>query len=89
MVAEATSIYVSAHDLRRTYASVAESSDISWLVMKTLLNHATGRDVTAGYVQISVERLREPVERVALKLAALCGIAPVAAKNVTKLRKNQ
>ncbi|MDO8396408.1 MAG: tyrosine-type recombinase/integrase [Bradyrhizobium sp.] len=87
MVADATGIQVSAHDLRRTYASVAESADLSWLVMKTLLNHATRNDVTAGYVQISIDRLREPVQRVCDKLKALCGITPVAARNVTKLRR--
>jgi integrase len=86
MVAEATGIYVSAHDLRRTFASVAESADISWLVMKTLLNHATGRDVTAGYVQISIDRLREPVQRVADKLTALCDVAPIGGRNIARLK---
>jgi integrase len=86
IVDEETDIRVSAHDLRRTFASVAESVDISWLVMKALLNHATGNDVTSGYVQMSIERLREPVQRVADKLLALCDVAPVAAKNVRKLK---
>jgi hypothetical protein len=55
--------------------------------MKTLLNHATGRDVTAGYVQISIDRLRAPVQRVCDKLTALCGIEPVDGRNVARLRK--
>jgi integrase len=52
MVAEATGIYVSAHDLRRTYASVAESADISWLVMKTLitLRAETSPQVTCRFL---------------------------------------
>ena len=45
-----------------------------------------GRDVTAGYVQISVERLREPTQRVANKLKELCGIAALAGENVAQLR---
>jgi integrase len=85
MVAEATGIKVSPHDLRRTYSSVAESLDISWLAMKTLLNHAIG-DVTEGYPQISTEQLRERVERIAVKLLALCDVAPIGARNVAKLK---
>ena len=54
--------------------------------MKSLVNHATGRDVTAGYVQMTVERLREPVQRVAEKIQMLCEITPVASKNVTKIK---
>ena len=70
----------------RTYITVAESCDISPLALKALVNHSMGRDVTAGYVQISVERLREPTQRVANKLKELCGIAALAGENVAQLR---
>jgi len=73
-VAEATGIYVSAHDLRRTFITIAESTDISVIALKALVNHALGRDVTSGYVMITTERLREPAQKVADKIKALCQI---------------
>ena len=85
LVAAATGIQVSTHDLRRTFITVAESADISPLALKALVNHSMGSDVTAGYVQISVERLREPGQRVADKLKALCGIVVPAGENVARL----
>jgi integrase len=86
LIADATGIRISPHDLRRSFASVAESADISFLAIKALLNHAVGNDVTSGYVQMSVERLREPVQRVADKLKALCVVQPLGGANITKLR---
>jgi integrase len=85
LVAQATGIKVSAHDLRRTFITIAESADISPLALKALVNHALGGDVTAGYVIATVERLREPAQRVADRIKALCGIVPTAAVNVEKL----
>lgn len=84
-VEKATGIKVSAHDLRRTFITIAESADISPLALKALVNHSLGNDVTAGYVQMTTERLREPVQRVADKIKALCGIKSVGGKNVAKL----
>jgi integrase len=75
-VAEATGIRVSCHDLRRTYITVAESSDISPLALKALVNHALGGDVTSGYVQMTAERLRLPAQRVCHRIMELCGITP-------------
>jgi integrase len=75
-VADATGIKVSVHDLRRTFVTVAESTDISPMALKALVNHALGSDVTSGYVQMTAERLREPAERVAQHLMRLCGIEP-------------
>jgi integrase len=75
-VAEASGVRVSVHDLRRTFITVAESCDISPLALKALVNHAIGGDVTAGYVQMTPERLREPAQRVCDRLKELCGIVP-------------
>ena len=72
LVAEATGIRVSAHDLRRTFITAAESADISPMALKALVNHSLGGDVTAGYVQMTTERLREPAQRVADRLKKLC-----------------
>jgi integrase len=76
LVAEATGIRVSVHDLRRTFITIAESTDISPYALKALVNHSLGNDVTSGYVQITVERLREPAQQVCEKMMELCGIKP-------------
>ena len=73
------------HDLRRTYITVAESTDMSVIALKALVNHSLGKDVTEGYVQMNPERLREPAQRVADRLKTLCGIAPIKAENVKRL----
>jgi integrase len=54
----------SCHDLRRTFISIAESLDISEYAIKQLVNHSTGTDVTAGYVIMDMERVREPMQRI-------------------------
>ena len=52
------------HDLRRTFATIAESIDIPSYALKRLLNHAAGSDVTQGYLIVDVERLRSPMQRI-------------------------
>ena len=44
------------------------------LALKALVNHAIGGDVTEGYVQMTVERLREPAQKVCDRMIELCGI---------------
>ena len=64
-ITEETGIPVMCHDLRRTFATIAESLDLSKYTLKALLNHKQEEgDVTAGYIDLTVERLREPVQRV-------------------------
>jgi integrase len=87
LVAAATGVAISVHDLRRTFVTVAESCDISPLALKALVNHAVSKDVTAGYVQMTTERLREPAQKVADRLKELCGIAEPAGKTVARLRR--
>lgn len=84
-VAKASGVLVSAHDLRRGFVTIAESCDISVYALKALVNHSAGGDITAGYVQLKIERLREPTQRVAERLKALCGIVDVEGDNVAKL----
>ena len=86
IVREQTDIQVSAHDLRRTFITVAESCDISPLALRALVNHSIGKDVTAGYVQMTVDRLREPVQRIADKMKQLCGVVGPTGKNMKKLK---
>ncbi len=85
LVHEVCGVYVSTHDLRRTFVTVAESCEISLLALKALVNHAIGSDVTSGYVIMNVERLREPAQRVADKLKTLCKIPSIEGDNVQKL----
>jgi hypothetical protein len=68
--------------LRRTFITVAESTDISPLALKALVNHSLGNDETSGYVQMTVERLREPAERVANRMSVLCKIKPAVASTL-------
>jgi integrase len=76
---------ISAHDLRRTYSTIAERCEISHLALKALLNHSTKGDVTAGYVQLELKRLRAPAQKVADEIKALCGIEEIAGGNVTRM----
>jgi integrase len=83
LIAKATGIRVTVHDLRRTFITIAESTDISSLALKALVNHSLGDDVTSRYVIPAVERLREPAQRVADRIKGLCGLeAPDAIQKV-------
>ncbi len=62
------------HDLRRTFVTIAESLDISYAALKRLLNHSDGNDVTGGYLQITTDRLRDPMERISTRIMELMGI---------------
>lgn len=72
-VAKVSGITFTLHDLRRTFVTIAESLDIPHYALKRLLNHRTGGDVTGGYIIMNVERLRDPVERVAAQILKLAG----------------
>lgn len=66
-IERATKLRVTAHDLRRTFAAVANTLDISAYKLKRLLNHISGNtsDVTAGYIgEITTDDLREPMQRI-------------------------
>ncbi|MGB8606964.1 tyrosine-type recombinase/integrase [Bradyrhizobium sp.] len=85
-VAKATGVQVSAHDLRRTYATVAEEANVSWLAMKALLNHSIKGDITARhYPQLKENRFREQVQKVADEMKKRCGIVDVEGHNVAKV----
>ena len=63
-IEKATGIWITAHDLRRTFATVASKLDISAYKLKRLTNHVSGGDVTAGYVQVTTEDLRTAMQRI-------------------------
>jgi integrase len=75
-VIESTGISFSLHDLRRTFTTIAESLDIPAYGLKRLLNHSDGSDVTAGYIVANVERLREPMQKIADYLLRAMEVEP-------------
>jgi integrase len=60
---EKTGVQKTQHDLRRTFASIANDLDYGYYTIKRLLNHISG-DVTANYVQVSMSKLREAMNAV-------------------------
>jgi integrase len=63
-VTATTGIAFSCHDLRRTFASLAESLDLSRYTIKALLNHKQDADVTGGYIVLDINRLRDAMQRI-------------------------
>jgi integrase len=73
-VAEISEVPFALHDLRRTFATIAESLDISTNAVKRLLNHAVNQnDVTSGYIVTDVERLRKPMQQIEDFILAAAG----------------
>ena len=61
------------HDLRRTFITKAESLDLSYYVLKNLVNHSVSEndnDVTENYIIKDPERLRKPMQQVTDALLA-------------------
>ena len=77
--------HITAHDLRRTFITVAEQCPMSVYALKAICNHAGGGDITGKYIQISPERLRDPVQAIADRLKEQCVIKPQYAENILKL----
>lgn len=77
-VRENSGVSFTLHDLRRTFITIAEGMDISAYTLKRLLNHKDKRDVTAGYIVLNVERLREPMQRIATFILRAAGIETAA-----------
>ena len=74
--AELSGLDIHKHDLRRTYLTVADAVDVPYYALKALANHKTGSggDVTAGYIQHSIERLRRPMQRIEDYILAAAGV---------------
>lgn len=82
-VVERSGVDFSCHDCRRSFLTYGEALDFGMLTLKSLANHAMN-DVTSGYVQVSVERLREPMQRITdyvLRHAGVKASADVVALN--------
>lgn len=64
-VSQQSGVQVTLHDLRRTFATVAETLNVGQRTIQRLLNHRPGREALTSYVVFGVEQLREPVEKIA------------------------
>jgi len=84
-VIEASGVEFALHDLRRTFITIAESLDIPAYALKRLLNHKMNNDVTAGYIIIDVERLRQPMQQVTDYILSVAGVREMS--NVVAFRK--
>jgi integrase len=74
-VTERSGVAFQLHDLRRTFITIAESLDIPAYALKRLLNHKQANDVTAGYIVPTVDRMREPMQRITDYLQAQMQVA--------------
>jgi integrase len=61
---------VTIHDLRRSFASLAARMGYPELIVAALLGHSAG-SVTAGYARIGADPLRDVVEAIGTRMAAL------------------
>jgi integrase len=57
------------HDLRRTFASIAESL-VSYSALKRLMNHSD-KDVTQGYIVYNVDKLRTPMQSITSEICRI------------------
>lgn len=64
LLLEQTGIEITPHDLRRTFLSTGARLGFNDFLLKQLANHATGNDITAGYVIQSADELKEPAQRI-------------------------
>ncbi|MFN3955099.1 MAG: tyrosine-type recombinase/integrase [Pararhodobacter sp.] len=72
-IKKATGLHITAHDLRRTFLSVAAANaGLSEYVIKAVSNHSASGDVTAGYIHLSENDLRDAMERIESALLQLC-----------------
>lgn len=62
------------HDIRRTFLTTAEMLEVPHYALKKLANHVSRRDVTAGYIVVSAERLRVYMDRISDHFVNLLGI---------------
>ncbi len=81
IVAKATGVGVSHHDLRRGFCSVADSVGVGGTTLKRLINHATN-DITEGYIVQSIEQQRVAAQKIGDEIVRLCEVEALAGNNV-------
>jgi integrase len=73
-IAEDSGVPFMLHDLRRTFTTIAESLDIPAYAIKGLINHKSGSDITASYIIMTPDRLREPMQKVTNRILELAAV---------------
>ena len=78
-------VSVTPHDFRRTFINIAESLDLSAYTIKALVNQSMEEkvDVTAGYLNISVERKRAALKKITNYILKTAGVTE---KDLDKLK---
>ncbi|EED1397858.1 site-specific integrase [Escherichia coli] len=64
------------HDLRRTFASIAELSGVGIYTIKKLMNHKSGQgaDVTIGYINMTADELLQPSQTIEKRILQEIGM---------------
>ncbi len=88
-VCENSGVKFMIHDLRRTFLTVGANLDISQEKLKKLVNHKDGNNVTAGYIKLTVEDLRAPMQKITTHILDQAGIKPAKKTAVRKGGKNR
>jgi integrase len=73
------------HDIRRTTLTLAERLDTPHYALKKLAGHSLREDVTSGYLIIDVERLREPMQKIADRFVELIERDTKSVRSVTEV----
>lgn len=60
-----TGVTFSSHDLKRTFLTIGEAAMIPFSLLKTLANHKTDGDVTAGYINTEANTMKKAIFRIA------------------------
>lgn len=66
-ISKKAGLYITPHDLRRTFGTVANSLNVNYPVLKRLLNHREAKssdDVTLQYIQVSQRQLRDALNEI-------------------------
>lgn len=60
-----TGVNFSSHDLKRTFLTIGEAAMIPFSLLKTLANHKTDGDVTAGYINTEANTMKQAINKIA------------------------
>ena len=88
-VRDESKLYFTVHDLRRTFITYAESLDLGIYTLKALVNHRSGgdtNDVTAGYIVITTERLRKPMQDITDFILKMTGVKETKVISIGKTK---
>lgn len=85
-IAELSGVTASPHDLRRTFVSVGESTELSPYVIKRLVNHAATDVTEIHYMEIDMERMRYGTQRIAEAMVLMRD--NIDSSNVVALRQS-